>query len=236
MSIAACFNVFNDAAALRGALETAQSFFDNIFVIHSGPGGAFSTDGTMEVLQEFGINPVLADMNVGFGVIRTRLIRECGCDWAFILDADERFFPMLQIMRCAGSERYPASPNPNLQVTKSHELIYPGKHLRELMNNRGIDAVKTIRRHWFDFTMTRPAENWQERKDWQMRIVRNVPHIGYSNGVKMHERLVDLRSGGEPKHATVDQFGGPFHDHFHLHFRKARPGHKEANEQYYSTL
>src|SRR4051812_21836492 len=111
MGIAAAYNVFNDAAALRGSLEAAQGFFDNIYVIHSGPGGARSTDGTLELLEEFGIKPVFADMNDGFGVIRTRLIRECGEEWAFLLDADERFFPSLPVVRCGGSERYPANPN-----------------------------------------------------------------------------------------------------------------------------
>lgn len=236
MSIAAAFNVFNDAAPLRGALELCQSYFDNIYIIHSGPGGAVSTDGTMELLEEFGINPVMADIQHGFGAIRSRLIHECGCDWAFIMDADERFFPALPIIRCHGEERYPKHPVPALTVTKAQELIYPGKYLREMIARPGIDAVKTIRRHWFGFDMNHPAENWEKIKDWQMRVVRNVEHIGYAKDVRMHERLVDLRNNGEPKHATGDDVGGPFHDHFHLHFRRARPGHKEANEQNYDRL
>lgn len=235
-SIAACFNVYNDAAALRGALEVCQSYFDNIYVIHSGPGGAVSTDGTMELLEEFGIKPVMEDIQHGFGIIRSQLIHGCGCDWAFIMDADERFFPMLPIIRAHGTDRYPNPPLPDLRVTVEAQLIYPGKYLREMIENSSIDAIKTIRRHWFGFDMRRPAENWEHIKDWQMRIVRNAPHIGYERGVRMHERLRDLRGNVEPRHLTGDTIGGPFHDHFHLHFRKARPGHKETNEQNYQRL
>jgi hypothetical protein len=235
-SIAACLNVYNDAAPLRGALEACQAYFDNIYVIHSGPGGAVSTDGTMEVLAEFGIKPVMADIQEGFGVIRTRLIHGCGCDWAFIMDADERFFPALPILRCHGTDRYPHVQEPALAVTRAQELIYPGKYLREMIEQPNIDAIKTIRRHWFGFDMQRPAENWERIKDWQMRIVRNVEHIGYASKVRMHERLTDLRSNNEPRHLTGDDIGGPFHDHFHLHFRRARPGHKEGNEQNYERL
>lgn len=235
--IAACYNVYNDARALRGSLELASGYFDNIYVIHSSPGMVPSTDGTLELLEEFGIKPVMADINEGFGVIRSRLIHECGEDWAFIMDADERFFPSCPVLRCGGTDRYPAQLNPALSVTKRLELVSPGLHLRDLIRRKDIDAVKTIRRHWFDFSMTRPAENWEIIKDWQMRIVRNVEYITYASGVKMHERCVDLRNpDGEPRHVNGHEQGGPFHDHFHLFYRNAQPGHKEHNEANYSRL
>ena len=77
-SIALCINVYQDAKALRGCLESGSMFFDNIFVIHAGPGGRYSTDGTIEVLEDFGIKPVFDDIERGFGKIRTRLIHDCG--------------------------------------------------------------------------------------------------------------------------------------------------------------
>ncbi len=103
-SIACCINVYQDVIALRGCLENASSFFDNIFVIHSGPNGAFSTDGTIELLEKFGIKPVFASINDGFGVIRSRLIHECGCEWGFILDCDERYYPIQHKLSCSGSD------------------------------------------------------------------------------------------------------------------------------------
>lgn len=236
MGIAACINVFNDAAALRGLLEQCVYYFDNIFVIHASPNGSYSTDGTIELLAEFGIQPIFADMNDGYGLIRTRLIHECGEEWAFILDADERFFPALPIMRCLGDERYPEQPEPKLNVLHERSLIYQGQHVKHLIGLPHLDAIKTIRRHWFDFSMTRPSENWTTRFDWQLRIIRNRSEIGYRKDVKMHEQIIDSRINDVPVHYSADPYGGPFHDHFHLHFRRAFPGKKEANEANYDRL
>ena len=41
MSLALCCNVYQDAAPLRGLLETGSRYFDDIYIIHSGPGGAY---------------------------------------------------------------------------------------------------------------------------------------------------------------------------------------------------
>lgn len=236
-SIAACFNVFNDAPALRGALECASGYFDNIFVIVSPPGGEKNKDAeTCDLLREFGIEPKFGDIQEGFGVIRSRLIHECGCEWAFLLDSDERFFPSQPILRCEGSERYPDIQHPILKVTRQQDLIYQGQHVRELIKDSRYDAIKTIRRHWQDFSMRRPAENWETIKDYQLRIVRNTDRISYRTDVRMHERIWDCRTNGEPKHYTADPVGGPFHDHFHVFFRRARPGHKEENERRYDRL
>lgn len=235
-SIAACINVFNDAAALRGWLETHCSYFDNLFVIHSGPAGVASTDGTMELLEEYGIAPVMADINQGFGVIRSRLIHECGCEWAFIMDADERFFPIQQTLRCEGDQAYPEFEFPGLTVRRHHDVICPGTQVKEQISRSDIDSIRTIRRHWQSFTMTAPCQNWETRPDWQLRIVRNIAEIGYKSDVRMHEQLIDRRTGGTPRFFSASHPGGPFHDHFHLWFRRKFPGKKEANERYYDRL
>lgn len=236
MSIAACYNVYNDADALRGSLELAQSYFDNIYVIHSGPDGAVSNDGTIELCESFGIKPVMDNINEGYGVIRTRLIHDCGCDWAFILDADERFYPSLPMMFCNGSERYPEVSEPDLSVRRSEDLINPGQYLKSMIASTKADAIRSIRRHWFDFSMTRPCENWEIRKDYQLRIVRNKETIIYQTERRMHEHLVDTESGTTPQFREASETGGPFHDHFHMFFRRAKPGHKEGNEEYYARL
>lgn len=235
-SIALAINVYQDAIALRGLLETGSRYFDNIFVIHSGVGGALSTDGTIELCECYGIKPVFDDIQKGFGVIRSRLIHDCGCDWAMLLDADERFFPQLPVMICEGDEHYPQHPSPNLQVTHKRDVIDQGAHVKNLINNPDTMALRSTRRHWFDFTMKRPAQNWLINRDHQMRIVRNHPEIGYVRERVMHEWLRDFRTGKDPKFVAQDEMGGPFIDHFHLHFRKEQPGHKEWNEQQYARL
>jgi len=236
MSIALCCNVYQDAPALRGLLETGSRFFDNIFIVHSGPGGVYSTDGTIEVAESFGATVVFDSMQKGFGAIRTRLIHECGCGWAFVLDADERFYPLLNVMRCEGSESYPKFHDPHLKVTVTEDVINQGAHIRNIMTNPQIMAIRSTRRHWFDFAMRRPSQNWLDNRDHQLRIVRNIPEIGYERDRVMHERLTDSRTGKDPVYHPQDDMGGPFHEHFHLHFRRTIPGSKEWNEKNYARL
>lgn len=236
VSISMCCNVYNDAPALRGLLEASAPYFDNLFVVHSGPGGVYSTDGTIELCEQFGATIVFDDMQRGFGKIRTRLIHDCGCAFAFILDADERFFPSMPVMHCEGTDRYPSQQQPNLSSFKKSQTCDQGRWLKEAIKTPGCNAVRTIRRHWFDFQMTKPAENWLLIKDYQLRIVRNDPHIGYIGDRVMHELLRDSRTGQDPTYISGDDYMGPYHDHFHLFYRRTRPGYKEANEANYSRL
>ena len=69
-------NVYNDVIALRGLLEMSSEYFDELFVVHSGPNGAYSTDGTIELCEQFKVKLVFDDIDKGFGVIRSRLIHE----------------------------------------------------------------------------------------------------------------------------------------------------------------
>lgn len=236
ISIALACNVYNDAAALRGLLETGSRYFDNIFILHTGPGGARSTDGTIELCESFGIKPVFDDIQKGYGVIRSRLIHDCGCEFAFILDADERFFPQLPVITCSGDEHYPEHPNPNLAVTHKTDIIDQGAHVRNLIKNPEVMALRSTRRHWFDFTMKRASQNFMINRDHQLRIVRNVPSIRYETLRVLHERLLDERTGEDPAFVPQCEIGGPFHDHFHLFYRQSQPGHKEFNEQNYARL
>lgn len=233
-SIALGINVYNDAAALRGLLELGSRYFDNIYVLHTGPGGVPSTDGTIELCHSFGIQPVFDDIQKGFGHIRSRLIHDCGCDWCFIMDADERFYPQIEVITCDGTDRYPNPMNPKLTVTKKKDVINQGEHIKTQIKDPQLMALRMTRRHWFDFKMTKPAENWQIIWDHQMRCVRNHPDIKFT--LDMHEALIDARTGKAPKFLGQDPIGGPFIDHFHLFFRHANPGHKEFNEANYARL
>lgn len=237
-SIALALNVYQDAPALRGALETGSRFFDSIFAVHSGPGGAYSTDGTIELLEQFGVRIVFDDIDKGFGHIRTRCLHESGCDWAAILDADERFYPELPMLHCEGNEFWnPGLPIPNLSIHSREGIVCQGELVRSLMENPDLGSIRATRRHWFDFTMKKPCRNWiAGDKDHQLRIVRNVPEIGYRKDVSMHEKIWDTRRNGEPAYSIQDDYQGPFIDHFHPFFRNAYPGSKEWNEQNYGRL
>lgn len=227
-----CCNFYNDVTALRGLLETSAPFFSNLFCINSGPGGAYSTDGSIELCEQFGATVVFDDIQRGFGAIRSRLIHDCGCTWAFILDADERFHPKLPVMHCEGVEKYPEAEHPNLSTFKRDEILDQGQILRHLMNSPTIKAIRTSRRHWFDFTMNKPCQNWLHIPDHQLRIVKNLPEVAYQTDRVMHERLLDHTTGQDPfaAHAPI------FHDHYHCFYRRAQPGYKEAREKNYQRL
>lgn len=231
-SIAACINFYNDAAALRGALESAAPFFDNIFTINSGPGAARSTDGSIELCEQFGATVVFDDIQRGFGAIRSRLIHDCGCTWAFIMDADERFHPKMPVMHCEGVEAYPQVEKPNLSTFKRADVHDQGSILRSIMAQPHIKAIRTSRRHWFDFTLNRPTQNWLRIPDYQLRIVKNLPEVGYQTDRVMHERLLDSSTGADPVFCD----SGLSHDHYHCHYRRTQPGKKEANEKNYLRL
>ena len=238
MSIAASINVYNDVIALRGLLETASQYFDELFVVHSGPNGNYSTDGTIELCEQFKVKLVYDDIDKGFGVIRSRLIHEHGCEWAMILDADERFNAIMPELTCEGDDTWDIVSHvpPNLKVTNTGNINIQGVALKELIeNNDSLMAVKTIRRHWMDFTHKNPTQNWELIPDHQLRIVRNVPEIKYVSDVKMHERLMDSRTGCDPLH-IVNSDLLVFHDHYHPFFRNNYPGKKQFNEQNYQRL
>lgn len=231
-------NVYNDAIALRGLLETASQYFDELFVVHSGPNGAYSTDGTIELCEQFKVKLVFDDIDNGFGVIRSRLIHEHGCEWAMILDADERFHPTMPQLICEGDATWDiGNPlvRPNLTVTHGPDINVQGYALKEIIKNDQIMAIKTIRRHWMDFTLKNPTQNWSLIQDYQLRTVRNVPEINYISNVKMHERILDATTGMEPVHNANDELV-IFHDHYHPFFRNNYPGTKQFNEQNYQRL
>lgn len=238
-SICLSINVYNDAKALAGALENGARFFDDILILHSGPGGAMSTDGTIELAEKFSCRILYDDIDRGFGIIRSRALHECGCTWAAILDADERFFPELPVLHVEGNDYWlPGREKPNLSVHVGEGIVNQGELVRKLMEDPNLGAIRASRRHWYDFTMKTPCRNWllKGEEDHQLRFVRNIPEIGYKQDVAMHEKLWDSRRNGEPVYSYQDNYQGPFIDHFHTFYRLAYPGTKEAKERNYARL
>lgn len=237
-SIACCGNIYNEANALPGWLEMAAGFFDEIVLVHAGPGGKASNDGTMEILERWGIKPIMSRIDDGFGVVRTQCIRECKTDFVAILDMDERFHPLIPIMTCDGHEAYPGTPHPNLTVNcQQPEMFNQGSLLRTLMGHDCM-AVRATRRHWFDYSWKRPCQNWCQIPDWQLRIVRNHERIYYTPGIRMHEQLLDRQTNDTPKFAT-ERAGDPrgiFIDHYHCFWKAQEPEQREQDIAIYDAL
>lgn len=247
-------NLYNEVNALPGWLETHTPFFDHVAVMHSGPQGARSNDGTIEILEKWNIPITYDSIDSGFGAIRTKTFRLSPCDWVMLLDADERFYPLHRTLNCTGEstphnevdtilQSYDFS---NLKTTlpnwenltrlgaklrvQTFEPYNQGEHLRQIIEGDW-DAIATIRRHWHDFSFKRPTQNWHTDPDWQLRCIKNIDSIGFSLHTRMHERL---EGANNVFHA--DQTRGPFFDHFHFTFKKMEQSQRAHDVTVYNAI
>lgn len=248
-------NVYQEVNALPGWLETHLAFFDDVRVLHAGPGGEYSSDGTIELLEKWRVPVVFASIDEGFGTVRTRAVRMSPCDWVMVLDADERFYARHQVMDCGGVSTPPDEVNTVLQSYDFRDLktIIPnwenigrlganltvsyggaynqGAWLREIIEYGERDAVITVRRHWHDFSWRRPTQNWRTDPDYQMRLLRNVPGVYFDAGTRMHERVVGTCNPFKP-----NMEHGPFFDHFHFTFKRMEPEQRAHDIRIYDAI
>lgn len=251
-------NVYNEASALPGWVEHALQLADWVGVMHAGPGGERSNDGTIEILEKWRVPTEYCAIDDGFGTVRTRTLRMCppSIDYVVLLDADERLYPVHRVMYVAGD------PTPQDEVDailRNYDVRTPGAiidwdavgrlgsglvvtrdditpydqsaWLREVLRAEKPDALATVRRHWHDFSFRRPTQSWVIEPDWQMRVVRNDPTIYFDPGTRMHERLV-----GVGKVARSDMMRGPFFDHFHLHFKRMEQSQRAHDVAIYDAV
>lgn len=212
-SIGMACNIYNDVNAVAGLLQTASEFFDELVFYHAGPQGKYSDDGTIEIIEKWGAKIVFGKMDDGFGVVRTAAVRACSTEWVVVLDADERFWPRAPLILPHGEE------DRKIYVQFFEDAYDQGALLRRIVRYSGIDAVYTRRRHWHDFTWKHPTQNWHTIPDWQCRIIRNKPHIGFKSEVRMHENMWDFERMAPPVGYWSDVHRGPFHDHYHCWFK-----------------
>ena len=253
LTIGLVANVFNEANALPGWLETHLPYFDDVRILHAGPQGSHSNDGTLEILEKWRIPITFGSIDAGFGVVRTMAIRSSPCDYVMLLDADERFYHLTERLICHGEPTPQAEvdwilqsydfrgvklPNwenvaklgANLRVERG-ETQNQGKYLRYLLDVERPDAVITVRRHWHDLSMTRPTQNWHTDPDWQMRLVRNDPGIYFDPATRMHERLM-----GATHVSRADMERGPFFDHFHFTFKRMEARQRSHDIAIYDSI
>lgn len=112
------------------------------------------------------------------------------------------------------------------------EVYNQGAWLRQMLaDNPALDAIKVIRRHWHDFTMQRPTQNWHTDPDFQMRLVRNKPSIYFARDTRMHEKVVGAECVHEP-----NMTHGPFFDHFHCWFKPMEATQRGHDIAIYSAI
>lgn len=252
-------NFFNEVNALPGFLECHTPFFDHIAFYQSGPGGEESSDGSIEILEKWKMPIHRGSIDEGFGVVRTKAVRSSPCDYVMILDADERFYAKHQVMTCSGESTPPDEVgqilydydrgvlDKNMTACPSNwenlnnlgaklkvsfgEAYNQGAWLKDFIQHGSLDAVRTIRRHWHDFSFNRPTQNWHTDPDYQIRLVRNVEAIHYSSATKMHEQLQGVSNVYSPNFTH-----GPFFDHFHLHFKRMEPQQRRHDVSIYDSI
>jgi len=254
-------NVYNEINALPGWLESATSFADWVGIMHSGPNGAKSNDGTLELLEKWRIPVQFCPIDDGFGVVRTKTLRMCPCDWVMLLDADERFHRTIEVLTCSG-ESTPPDVVDALLYDYSSQVVQPYdaaidfaacpsnfENIKQLgaklsvahgeVYNQGArlrellhgDTVQVVRRHWHDFTHKRPTQNWHTEPDYQMRILRNHASIYFAQDTRMHERAVGVHTT-----TPADFTRGPFLDHYHCHFKMHEPEQRCYDVAIYNAL
>lgn len=255
-SIGIVANVYNEAAAIGGWIESAVQFFDDVRIYHAGPQGAYSNDGTIEIIEKWRLPITFGSIDDGFGCVRSAAMRYSPCDWVMIADADERFHAIAPMLLCHGESTPPDEANTILQTYDFRDLktmipnwenlrglgaklnvecigIYDqGKFLRDIVNNHpDVDAVIFYRRHWHDFTWKHPTQNWTNDPDWQMRFLRNVDRIHYDPNIKMHEQVRGVMNPWRPR----DQ-SGPYMDHYHFTFKRMEMDQRAHDVEIYNAI
>lgn len=239
-------HIKNEARILASWLETHIRIADFLLIIDTG-----STDGSQDIAHAFDVEVIDQEMSAGFGFIRSFCVEQArnrGADWCCILDADERILPMVDELQVVRSEtetdmttKWPAGPGaPQFAVFEAvptGRLIDQRSLMRTAIEDPHIAAYQTRRRHWFDWQMRAPTQDWQDwlqaegaegddckHPDWQARFVRCLPGAHYVRSV--HEWLRDHR-GMEP--SPMGAFGpdGPYFDHFHIPAKRQTPGRAE---------
>ncbi len=235
-SLGVVANVYNEIHALPGWLEMAcGGYFDDVRILHAGPRGRYSTDGTIELVEKWGVPIIYTAIDAGFGSVRTQALHACKTDFVMILDADERFRPLQRLLHCEGTDRYPEQPEPALRVIQNDVWVDAGAKLKQELAEAE-DGVAFCRRHFFDLTNTRPCENWTLIHDWQLRCLRNAPHVGYRPERKMHEQAINLETGGLLRYRELPWPTGVTLDHYHLFFKGMEPSQRAHDIRIYDSL
>lgn len=238
IGVAATFR--DECNALPGFLEMASRFFDEIFLADCSMDMTPSTDGSLDIIRKWGLPaPPLWNLSNGFGAVRSQLLNTSKTDWTVILDIDERMHVALPVMRCKGTDRYPEVAHPDLRViaageTYNHRALLVEKIMEA--ERRGIRAVRFQRRHWFDATYTRPCENWNTIKDYQLRCMKSRANMGFTIEPKMHERAYDFTQRRDPEYIKDDAEHGPFIDHLHCLFKPMEADQRRADIVAYDAL
>ena len=82
--ISLCMIVKNEEKGIERAIKSAKGFAREIIVVDTG-----SSDNTVQLAQKAGAQVYFYEWNNDFSAARNFSVSKAGCDWIFVLDADE---------------------------------------------------------------------------------------------------------------------------------------------------
>ena len=91
LPISVIFTTYNEAPNIRAALESVATWATDILVVDS-----FSTDGTVEIVEQFGDIRLLKRAYFGPADQKNWAIPQAKNEWVLLMDADERATPEMR--------------------------------------------------------------------------------------------------------------------------------------------
>ena len=259
-------NVFNEVNALPGWLETHLPYFDDVRVTHAGPQGKRSTDGTIELLERWGIHVDFDSIDDGFGAVRTRTIRRSPCDYVMLLDADERFYRSHHVLVCTGES------TPQSEV----DTVLQSYDFKEAAGKTLPIAMKAMRSNWenmdrlgaklrVNIVGNEPYNQGQRlrdildtyKPDAVATMRRHWHDLSFRRPTQNWHEVPDWQQRIVRNHESIyfdpnvrvheclhgakdvyraDPTWGPFFEHCHFFFKKMEPVQREHDVRVYNAI
>lgn len=240
MSITIACNFFREPNTLPGFFECYSRWADDILMMSCPPSGAPPDEESIEIVKKWGGKLIHGNIDAGYGVVRTRLIQEAETDWVLISDSDERVHANLPVFECHGTGKYPEDSEENVKLSVG--ILEPAfsqvDMIRSLVKQAGPDifAIRFVRRHWFNWALSRPCQNWVQHPDWQLRMMKREPFIGYASDVPMHEKARNFKTGRDPEFISGNTTHGPFYDHMHMAAKRMEPAQRAEDIKIFDAI
>lgn len=181
LPVSVIFTTYNEAPNIRAALESVAPWAAEILVVDS-----FSTDGTVEILEQFGGIRLLQRAYFGPADQKNWAIPQANNEWILLMDADERATPS---MRDEIAEILRGSLELKMKNEKLNNNLNDNKSIK--INKLHIDKLLIFDGYWVGFTHFFMAKKvrfsgWQNDKT--IRFIHR-DRCRY-NANRVHEEIV----------------------------------------------
>lgn len=139
MSLSLCMIVKNEQENLPRCLESVKDIVDEMIIVDTG-----STDETVKIAEEFGAKVFHFPWNGSFSDARNVSLRNAGCDWILLMDADDELEKTQRQEVLSLADKNEADAYFFLTVSYLGEK--PGN---EVMNNLNVRLLKNGKGYFF---------------------------------------------------------------------------------------